>query len=109
MSKELWVGIVIGLIIGWIVEWIIDWIYWRRKYHDLKSECGDDLLLINGVGPIIKERFNKAGIYTYEDLSRLKPEDIRRVIGEAQNLADEQDFIDQAKKFAREKAHKKAM
>lgn len=104
MSRELWVGIVIGLIIGWIIEWIIDWIYWRRKYNEMKKKCGDDLLLITGVGPVIMERFNKAGIYTFKELSKLKSEDIRKIIGEAQNLADEQDFINQAKKFAREKA-----
>lgn len=58
MSRDLWIGIVVGLIIGWIVEWIIDWIYWRRKYNEMKKECGDDLILINGVGPVSEERFH---------------------------------------------------
>jgi len=107
MSRELWVGIVIGLIIGWLVEWIIDWIYWRRKYAQMMKECGDELILISGVGPVIEDRFYKAGIYTFEQLSALKVEDIRRFIGQAQNLADEQKMIDQARKFAKEKAARK--
>lgn len=104
MSRELWVGIVVGLIIGWLIEWVIDWIYWRKKYNQLMRKCGDQLILINGVGPAIEERFYNAGIFTFEQVADLSTEDIRRIIGQAQNLADEQAMIDQAKKFAKEKA-----
>ena len=107
MSRELWIGIVIGLIIGWLVEWVIDWLYWRRKYDKLMKECGDDFILINGVGPVIEERLNKAGIYTFEQLAALKTADFERILGQAQNLADEQNLIDQAKKFSKEKAARK--
>lgn len=107
MSREMWVWLVVGLIIGWVVEWIIDWIYWRRRYAQMMKECGDELILISGVGPVIEDKFNKAGIYSFEQLSALKVEDIRRILRQAQNLADEQKMIDQAKKFAKEKAARK--
>lgn len=108
MSRELWVGIVIGLIAGWIIEWVIDWLYWRRKYQNLMKECGDDLILINGVGPVIEERLHKAGIFTFKQLAEAKTADLRRVIGKAQNLANEEDLIKQARKFVQEKAARKS-
>lgn len=104
MSRELWVGLVVGLIIGWLIEWVIDWIYWRKKYNQLMRECGDQFILISGVGPAIQERLYDAGIFTFEQLGKLSTEEVERIIGKAQNLADEQALIDQAKKFAREKA-----
>jgi len=104
MSRELWLGIIIGLIIGWLVEWIIDWLYWRRKYKALMKACGDELILISGVGPVIEDRFNKAGIFTFKQLAEMKVKDLRRIIGQAQNLADEKEIIKQAKKFVKEKA-----
>jgi hypothetical protein len=108
MGRELWVGIIIGLIIGWIIEWFIDWLYWRRKYRELMKDCGDDLILINGVGPVIEERLHKAGIFTFKQLAEAKTEALRAAIGQAQNLADEQDLIKQAKKFVQEKAARKS-
>ena len=104
MSRDLWVGLVVGLILGWLIEWVIDWVYWRKKYNQIMRECGDQFILISGVGPAIQERFYDAGIFTFEQLGKLSTEEVERIIGKAQNLADEQAMIDQAKKFAREKA-----
>jgi predicted flap endonuclease-1-like 5' DNA nuclease len=39
----------------------------------------DDLTQINGIGPYIEQRLNEIGIYTYEQISKLQPRDIRTV------------------------------
>lgn len=36
-----------------------------------------DLTRINGIGPYIEQKLNEIGIYNYEQISRLKDEDIR--------------------------------
>ena len=107
MNRELLIGLVIGAMIGWLVEWIIDWVYWRKKFNFLQKECADELILITGIGPVIEERLNKAGIYTFEQLAAKSEAEIRAVIGQAKNLADEKEIITQAKKFVREKAARK--
>jgi predicted flap endonuclease-1-like 5' DNA nuclease len=107
MNKDVLLGILIGLIIGWLVEWVIDYLYWRRKFADLQKECGDDLILINGIGPQIEQRLNAAGIYSFKQLAELKPEQLRKFIGQAQNLADEEDIIEQARRFVKQQKPKK--
>jgi predicted flap endonuclease-1-like 5' DNA nuclease len=107
MNRDLLLGLLIGLIIGWLVEWVIDYLYWRRKFSDLQKECGDDLILINGIGPQIEQRLNKAGIYTFGQLADLKPEQLCKYIGQAQNLADEEDLIKQARHFVKQQKPKK--
>lgn len=39
----------------------------------------DDLTKINGIGPYIEEKLNEIGIYSYDQISRLKDSDIRTV------------------------------
>ncbi len=39
----------------------------------------DDLTLINGIGPYIEERLNEIGIYTFDQISKLQPRDIRTI------------------------------
>ncbi len=39
----------------------------------------DDLTQIDGIGPYIEERLNEIGIFTYDQISRLQPRDIRTV------------------------------
>ncbi|HUV16491.1 MAG TPA: helix-hairpin-helix domain-containing protein [Pelolinea sp.] len=109
MSRELWIGVVIGLIIGWLAEWVIDRFYWRKRITVLESQLAnkkDDLTKIKGVGPVIEERLNKAGIFTFRQVSKLTREEIERFIGDTQNLSDEKDLIKRAKKLAK-KAKKK--
>jgi predicted RecB family nuclease len=108
MSRDLLLGLLIGLIIGWLVEWVIDYLYWRKKYDQLRKNCGDDLILINGIGPQIAERLNAAGIFTFKQLADLKPKQVRKIIGKAQNLADEADLIEQAHHFAKQQKPKKS-
>lgn len=103
MNRDLLLGLIIGLIIGWLVEWVIDYLYWRRKFAELRKNCGDDLVLINGIGPKIAEKLHAGGIFTFEQLADLKPKKVRKLIGKAQNLADEGDLIKQARQFAKQK------
>ncbi len=37
----------------------------------------DDLCKLNGIGPYIEQKLNEIGIYTYDQISRFKIEDIR--------------------------------
>jgi hypothetical protein len=109
MSRELLIGILIGLIVGWLVEWVIDLFYWRKKYHRMSfqlEEKKDDLTRIKGIGPVIEERLNREGVFTFRQVSKLTHQEIERFIGAAENLADEKSFIKQAKKLAK-KARKK--
>ena len=109
MNRDFLIGLVIGLIAGWLIEWMIDWFFWRRKYTrlvDQLEEKKDDLTRIKGIGPVIEERLNKAGIFTFRQVSRLTFEEIERYIGDAENLANEKSFIKQARKLAK-KARKK--
>lgn len=104
MSRELLIGFVLGLIVGWLVEWTIDWFYWRKKYLTISKaieEKKDDLTKIRGIGPVIQERLNRAGIFTFRQVSKLTREEIEHYIGNAENLADEKTFIKQAKKLAK--------
>ncbi|SFW17451.1 hypothetical protein SAMN02927921_00338 [Sinomicrobium oceani] len=39
----------------------------------------DDLKMINGVGPFIEEKLNSIGIYTFEQISRFREEDMNQV------------------------------
>ena len=39
----------------------------------------DDLTLINGIGPYIEERLNEIGIFTFDQISKLQPRDIRTI------------------------------
>jgi predicted flap endonuclease-1-like 5' DNA nuclease len=125
--------ITLGVLIGWLIEWIIDWLYWRRKNEEcreenrhLKSKVAqlqattsgkpskqekqaelsrpDDFSLITGVGPVIAEMLNGAGITTFEGLAGLSPEKLREILGDLiERLADEEDLLRQAKHFAKEK------
>lgn len=106
MSREFLLGLGLGLIIGWIIEWIIDWTYWRRRYQKFEehiSATKDDLRKIKGIGPVIEERLNHAGILTFKQLSRLTAENLEEIIGNAERLADETDILKQAKKLAKKK------
>lgn len=109
MNSNFWAGLIVGLIIGWTVEWIIDWLYWRKRYELLENALHfskDKLQKIKGIGPIIEERLNTAGIFTFKQLSKLEKRQLEHLVGNAENLADEQDLIKQAKKLSKKKKGK---
>lgn len=113
---------ILGLLIGWLIEWLIDWFYWRRRYAELEAQrsenpprasvvpppvaappverktARDDLKVIKGIGPVIERKLNEAGIYTFEQLGNLTPDDLRRILGNAiERLSDEEALLQQAR------------
>lgn len=129
--------LVLGLLIGWLIEWAIDWFYWRRKILAIENEStklkekivlleskkkgrasktkptrkrsGDDnLQAIRGVGPVISRRLNEAGIYTFEEMAQLTPDELQEILGELikKFFPGEDKMIAQAREFANQKAAK---
>jgi large subunit ribosomal protein L21 len=113
---------ILGLLIGWLIEWIIDWFYWRRRYAEKDTGSSetpaqtveeplpaakatrDDLKVIKGIGPVIERKLNEAGITTFEQLGKLTPADLRRILGDViERLSDEESLLQQARDLAHRK------
>ncbi len=61
----------------------------------------DDLKLIKGVGPQIEKKLNTAGVYTFDQMSRLTTEQLQMILGGSRrNAQNTENLINQAKKFA---------
>ncbi len=61
----------------------------------------DDLKLIKGVGPQIEKKLNTAGVYTFDQMSRLTTEQLQMILGVTKrNVQNTENMINQAKKFA---------
>ncbi len=64
----------------------------------------DKLRLINGIGPVVEERLNRVGIFTFAQLATLSPADIAAAVAGLAGLSAEriikQDWIGQARKLA---------
>jgi predicted flap endonuclease-1-like 5' DNA nuclease len=61
----------------------------------------DDLKLIKGVGPQIEKKLNAAGVYTFDQMSRLTTEQLQAILGGTRRNAQNTDnLINQARKFA---------
>jgi predicted flap endonuclease-1-like 5' DNA nuclease len=125
--------LVLGLLIGWLIEWIIDWFYWRnrvrliaeenaslnerianletkkgraQKTRPLRDRQGkDNLQAIRGIGPVIARRLNEAGVYTFEELAELTPDQLQEILGELikRFFPGEDKMITQAKELAAQK------
>ena len=128
--------LVLGLLIGWLVEWMIDWFYWRsrvrllvqenaflnerianpgtkkvraQKTRPLRDKQGkDNLQAIRGIGPVIARRLNEAGVYTFEELAELTPDQLQEILGELikRFFPGEDKMITQAKELAMQKKTK---
>lgn len=129
--------LVLGLLIGWLIEWAIDWFYWRRKIVVMEDEIAklkeknialeskkkgrgaktkptrtrsgqDNLQAIRGVGPVIAKRLNEAGVYTFEEMAELTPDELQEILGELikKFFPGEDKMIAQAREFANQKAAK---
>jgi predicted flap endonuclease-1-like 5' DNA nuclease len=113
---------VFGLLIGWLIEWIIDWLYWRRLRAEPAAEPTvrahthklarykkppanpDDLTVIRGIGKVISERLNQVGIYTYEQLAELTPDEFEEALGNLlQRFINERSILRQANELANKK------
>lgn len=63
----------------------------------------DDLKLIKGVGPKMEQKLNAAGIYTFDQMSRLTTTELQSILGLSKRVVQNSDnLLTQAKKFAQE-------
>lgn len=116
------VALVLGLLIGWLIEWVIDWVYWRRPRPELVAGPAepvpppkmerftqppanpDNFTVIKGIGPVISKRLNQAGIYTYEQLAELTPDEFEDALGDLlQRFINERSILRQANELASKK------
>lgn len=65
------------------------------------------LEVLKGIGPASVKRLNKAGVHTFDDLARLKPEELRNILGNMLRRAGitESQVIAEAEKFAQQKTN----
>ncbi|OBX25310.1 large subunit ribosomal protein L21 [Gelidibacter algens] len=70
-----------------------------------KAEA-DDLKEINGIGPAYEERLNEVGIYTYEQISKLKAADrdeLSGIDGITREKIETEEWVKQAKALLKDK------
>lgn len=53
----------------------------------------DDLKLIKGVGPQIEKKLNKAGVNTFEQMSRLTVQELHSILGRSKRLVQNADNL----------------
>jgi large subunit ribosomal protein L21 len=71
----------------------------------LKSDA-DDLTKINGIGPSYEQKLNEVGIYTYEQISKLKAADrqeLSNVDGITRDKIEADEWVKQAKELLKNK------
>jgi len=68
----------------------------------------DNLQAIKGVGPVISKRLNEAGIYTFEELSRLTTDELEEIMGSLSKrfFPKQESILTQAREFAQHKQEK---
>ena len=63
----------------------------------------DDLKLIKGVGPKIEKKLNDAGVYTFDQMSRLTASELQAILGISKGIVQNpENLLNQAKKFAKD-------
>ena len=61
----------------------------------------DPLEKIKGIGPVIKQKLNDKGIFTFAQLAKLSPEELEEIVGAGiKRFTDEGEIIRQAQDFA---------
>jgi predicted flap endonuclease-1-like 5' DNA nuclease len=123
----------LGLLCGLLYKWIIDKIYTDVQIQDITiedplpigygelPETKEQALPVNkamrpktkkeilevlkGIGPASVKRLNQAGVFTFDDLALLKPEELRAILGNVLKRAaiSENQVIAEAKRFAEQK------
>ena len=126
----------LGLLFGLLYKWIIDKIYTDVQIQDITiedplpigygelPETKEQALPVNkamrpktkkeilevlkGIGPASVKRLNQAGVFTFDDLALLKPEELRAILGNVLKRAaiSENQVIAEAKKFAEQKQNR---
>lgn len=71
-----------------------------KEADDPPATRADNLSIIKGVGPAFAQRFNEAGIYTFEQLAQTTPENIREIIGTSRG--DSNEWIEEARVLSTE-------
>ncbi len=52
------------------------------KTRPTRDRAGkDNLQAIKGIGPVIAKRLNAAGVYTFEELAQLTPDELEEILG----------------------------
>lgn len=63
----------------------------------------DDLKMIKGIGPQMEKKLNAAGVYTFDQMSRLTTSDLQAILGLSKRVVQSSDnLLNQAKKFAQD-------
>ena len=124
---------VLGFILGLLYKWIIDKVYTDVEINMIATEDPlamdyskllntkeqlmaevkpvpqktkkEILEVLKGIGPASVKRLNRAGVHTFDDLARLKPEELRAILGNVLKRAGitESQVIAEAEKFAQQK------
>ena len=102
-----WVWIAILLVLFVVV--IIWWLRYRRveaaglpPTRMQVERAADDLIKIEGIGPRVAEVLKAAGITTFEALARANPQEIQRILNEADlQMMNPEGWIEQANLAAR--------
>ncbi len=50
-----------------------------ENFGKASESQSDDLTKLNGIGPYIEQRLNEIGIYNFDQISRLTPDDIQKI------------------------------
>ena len=59
--------------------------------------------MIKGIGPKMEQKLNDAGVYTFDQMSRLTTAQLQAVLGLSKKVVQSSDnFLSQAKKLAEE-------
>jgi predicted flap endonuclease-1-like 5' DNA nuclease len=114
---NVWAALVLGILIGWLVEWAIDAFYWRKRGEktvtvpmivEVPAENEDLLQDIYGIGPVLADRFRKAGVTTFAQLAELNEEEIRTIARVKQwKYFDARSWLSQARDFAKRREEMK--
>ena len=78
-----------------------------RKAVPMRDRGGkDNLQAIKGIGPAFARRLDEAGVHTFEQLSKLSPQDLEAILGTLfkRFFSEKNTILAQAKEFAQEKA-----
>ncbi len=60
----------------------------------------DPLEKIKGIGPVIKNKLNDSGIFTFAQLAALNPDELEEIVGASiKRFTDEREIIRQAQDF----------
>ena len=66
----------------------------------------DDLQVVKGIGPVMESKLNDFGVYSYEQLGRLKKDDIETLattLGSFPDRIDRDKWVSQSKKLFKKK------